>query len=273
MVNRYRRFLVGTVAFVGVCLTYGVATAQRNVLAVDWDSARQTSNARITQNNQMSTLYPGINSVRIPVLAPVDGSLAEAMEDQGLGNLVAEKAMSDLRIQSFKPFPDNYFLTLAGPEVKVRMSGTRVGFTVDRSKLQTDSKTLGTGEDGDAITTDVNPDRHTLDASFTRFGASYLVFIECTEPPYAACEDDVYAKSIIEKLELVGGSPDGATLNENPREVPNEIDSGTQDETPNEGPNGLNLRDVIDNFQLNLPTNGGGSTPDPGPGTTPGRPQ
>jgi hypothetical protein len=210
----FRPPVVSFVVFAGFALCSGGALAQDAsaeqsagvsvaVLDIDWSAAYAYAGATEQEYASLSgsasqNLYPGADTCYMPVLIPPDGETAQLSQRHGLEAVAAE--IPGLRRMVFKAYDDSYAATLSLDGAVVLMNGSRVAYATPEQA-------------GPDVTSDdylVSSTESGIEMSFSKFGASYFMAIECDDPGGdARCSNDGFIRSIYNKLQLVGGVSSG----------------------------------------------------------------
>ena len=90
--------------------------------------------------------------------------------------------------------PPHYSVSVQDKGATLAIAGTRIAIDADGGEA---------GPETDGIRTAVG--EKNAEASFTRYGAAYLVTIECEKEKDKRCRDDKYATALLRSAQLVGG--------------------------------------------------------------------
>ena len=164
------------------------APGQSQPLAVDWKGASQQARGALNQRGQRANIKviaanrAKIDTVAIPVLLPGDPDLA-----------------ANLRF-----FPNGAFYTASSSSngMSFVITGSGRGFPLGartvrglpggdlKSRIPADGILIAQTEAG-------------LDASFSRFGVSYSISLECASRTDTRCTDEGYVRGVIARMTVV----------------------------------------------------------------------
>lgn len=92
--------------------------------------------------------------------------------------------------------PLSYTASVLAIDAKQSISGTRVSF----------HDSSDTNPAIEAETVDIKSAEHSIFASFKRYGAAYIVVIECRRPEDTRCTEVDYIHNLVKDMEVIGGA-------------------------------------------------------------------
>ena len=150
------------------------AGVSAEVLEIDWAAAYAYAGATEQEYASLSgsasqNLYPGADTCYMPVLVPPDSDTVQLSSSHGLEAMAAE--IPGLQRMVFKAYDDSYAATLALDGAVILVNGSRLAYAAPSSPPQVaeDDYLVSTTESG-------------IEMSFSKFGASYFMSIECDDP-------------------------------------------------------------------------------------------
>ena len=162
--------------------------AQSRPMAIDWGAAQKEARSGVTERGRalnakfIAANRAEIAKVAIPVLLPGDPDLAQNLRIFGNGAYytasTSSNGMSCVLTGSGRAFPLSPRTVRALP---------RAGLA---DRIPADGVAIEGTEGG-------------LDASFSRFGASYSISLECRTPTDPRCNDQSYVRGVIARLTVV----------------------------------------------------------------------
>ncbi len=175
---------------------------QEALLEIDWSAAYAYAGATEQEYANLSgtasqKLYPGADTCYMPVLIPPDGETVQLSSTYGIDAVADE--IPGLRRMVFKAYDDSYAATLALDSAVVMVNGSRIAYATPRigPDISANDYLVSTTESG-------------IEMSFSKFGASYFMSIECDDPSSDdRCTDQEFIMTVYEKLQLVGGMSSG----------------------------------------------------------------
>ena len=149
--------------------------------------------------------WPGTGAIS------VSGTAEERLQDvdKTLLPVLIPRPFLTFKSLAFVGEPLQYTASIKDGDAIIAITGTRIAM---------DAGTDQAADDGQAIRTTLH--EKSAEASVNRYGAAYLLTVDCARSSDRRCRTESYARELLKSVELVGGGRDGAATPPPPETPP-----------------------------------------------------